>query len=817
MTALSDTRTASCWTPGQRVVSRGRQWTLLDIQPGESCAALRLSGDLDPGTSTLISPFDRIQGAPEPSGPAVVRPDRLACEVRRLAAHLHPAGALRAAAASAMRLMPYQLEPALAVVRQGATRLLIADEVGLGKTIQAGLIAAELSARKPSLRAVILVPAGLRDQWQLELARLFGLPCTLADSAWLKEAAADRPAAVNPWALPGIYLASHDFVKRPEVLRPLEEVSWDLFVMDEAHAASARTDRRAAAHAVASRAACVVLLTATPPAESPQEYEALCAIGRFAPEGEPILLYRRTRLDVGAGAPRRSTLLAVRPTESELRMHQLLEDYTRRIWQEASHRQDDLARLAAIILRKRALSSAASLAASVRRRMALLVTPARPEAEQLQLPLGDEDPLADGEETAALGAPGMADASREQRWLALIAEAAARAALHESKIRYLRRLIRRVREPVIVFTEYRDTLERLRRALAKSADPLLVLHGGLSPIERSRVQREFNGASTPGRASAVLLATDAAAEGLNLHARCRTVLHFELPWSTTRLEQRAGRVDRFGQTHRVHEGALVAAATAERLVLAPLMRRAARVRATPVGTGGMPVTLTESHVAELIIGGAFHPPQSPSAQAADFVLLADGRELAESECQRLERLRAFAGASPPALTPAAVRRPIASVLRRRRSDLKRGLVLVYRLSLSYFVERPFHEEPVVIALPTVPAVPRPLRTRDIRNLAAPFTNAAHPAVLQLLSNSVVRALDTAVPVHTQVSEALARRAVAMRRVSPSAARQLVQGGLFDRRRYRTAAPKNDETPPAQASASPPAAVDVRLAAALLVL
>jgi hypothetical protein len=81
----------------------------------------------------------------------------------------------------------------------------------------------------------------------------------------------------------------------------------------------------------------------------------------------------------------------------------------------------------------------------------------------------------------------------------------------------------------------------------------------------------------------------------------------------------------------------------------------------------------------------------------------------------------------------------------------------------------------------------------------------------------VRALDTAVPVHTQVSEALARRAVAMRRVSPSAARQLVQGGLFDRRRYRTAAPKNDETPPAQASASPPAAVDVRLAAALLVL
>ena len=96
----------------------------------------------------------------------------------------------------------------------------------------------------------------------------------------------------------------------------------------------------------------------------------------------------------------------------------------------------------------------------------------------------------------------------------------------------------------------------------------------MRPAERSRVQHEFNDTSAACRAdSPVLIATDAAAEGLNLHLRCRLVIHYELPWSTARLEQRAGRVDRLGQQRRVHELGLIAATTAERLVLAPLMRR----------------------------------------------------------------------------------------------------------------------------------------------------------------------------------------------------------------------------------------------------
>ena len=190
-----------------------------------------------------------------------------------------------------MRLLRHQIEPLLAVLRHGATRLLIADAVGLGKTIQAGLILLELTARIDEFRAIVLVPAGLRTQWRQELHDRFGLTATETDAAWLRAAAAGRPGDVNPWSLPGIYLASIDFVKRPEVLRALEDVSWDVTVVDEAHQASASSDRRRAADAIASRSRRVVLLTATPDAGDPAAFAALAGIGALdASERPPLLL-----------------------------------------------------------------------------------------------------------------------------------------------------------------------------------------------------------------------------------------------------------------------------------------------------------------------------------------------------------------------------------------------------------------------------------------------------------------------------------------------------------------------------------------------
>jgi superfamily II DNA/RNA helicase len=151
-----------------------------------------------------------------------------------------------------------------------------------------------------------------------------------------------------------------------------------------------------------------------------------------------------------------------------------------------------------------------------------------------------------------------------------LAAAAARAARRESKLIVLARLLRRAGEPAIVFTEYRDTLRHVAAALGV---PALLLHGGMTRNERlAAVDRFTSGA---GR---LLLATDAAGEGLNLHQSCRLVINLELPWSPVRLEQRIGRVDRIGQRRRVHVVQLIARDSAELRVLSRLQVRVDRMR-----------------------------------------------------------------------------------------------------------------------------------------------------------------------------------------------------------------------------------------------
>jgi superfamily II DNA/RNA helicase len=178
-----------------------------------------------------------------------------------------------------------------------------------------------------------------------------------------------------------------------------------------------------------------------------------------------------------------------------------------------------------------------------------------------------------------------------------VLDAATSAASDEPKIAALRRLLRRTGEPVIVFTEYRDTLNILEYALGDLRQ-IVTLHGGKTPQER----REAVDAFTRGSAG-LLLATDAGAEGLNLHERCRLVVNLELPWSPIRLEQRIGRVDRLGQARAVHAINLLAGNTAEASVLARLATRMDRiyaseieVAASVIGRAEMPTARTDGSV-----------------------------------------------------------------------------------------------------------------------------------------------------------------------------------------------------------------------------
>ena len=556
-------------TPGDAVRIRDQRWRVVRVtsRPPLTVVAVASLESPPERDASFLLPFEPCEALPFDRSPRRVSRPQWRRVVRRILAEAMPGWtALRTPAAADVTLLPFQLEPALALLRGDACRLLIADTVGLGKTIQAGVILGEMLARLPHARALIVAPAGLREQWAQELADRFHLTPRIVDAGGLLRAARALPPGLNPWSTAPLVVTSIDYVKRPDVMRALEGLIWDVVVFDEAHALTGRSDRAAAASALAQRARVVVMLSATPHSGDDESYGRLQRLGALGRGGRP-LVFRRTRNDIGAGMPRRSRSLRIRPTAAEGRMHQALASYAQ------ASLEADLpgAHLAISVLRRRASSSASSLAASLGRRIALLTAPGQPATgPQLALPFGaaEEDDAAPGVE---LGAPALTDRDAELQRLGELLQLANEASVRESKLAALARLLRRVGEPAIVFTEYRDTLRTMAASLGV---PCVELHGGLATSERRQALDAFTRGEAP-----LLLATDAASEGLNLHRRCRLVINLELPWSSVRLEQRIGRVDRLGQTRVVHAVHLVAATTLEESLRARLHAKEERAGA----------------------------------------------------------------------------------------------------------------------------------------------------------------------------------------------------------------------------------------------
>ena len=756
-------------TAGARVVVRGRAVRLEGIVEHADCRELHLVNDDGPAARrVLLWPFDRPVAIDSRRRLRVVRFRVWAAPVTRaLRCRMDPATP-RGDVAS-VDVIPYQLAPAVAVAA-GASRILLADEVGLGKTIQAGWIVADLCAREHDVRVLLAVPAGLRFQWRDELARRFRVQATIADARWLRGMVADLPSDVSPWAAPGVYLTSVDFLKRPDVAASLAREIWDLLVVDEAHTAAAPTDRHAALTAIARQARRVVSITATPFSGDVAGFESMRGLGAAGQSAEP-LLYRRSRADVGDPRARRHRFVPVRLTRAESRLQRLLERYSRDVWHEATGDVEG-ARLAMTLLRKRALSSAVAVARTLQRRMDLLQ--GRGSApRQLQL-FDDEDAVDDEVPSAVLAVPGLADAGREQRRLAALIEAATVAGAIDSKQCFLRRLLARTaHESVIVFTEYRDTLLYLSPQLPAA----LHLHGGLSPGERAAVQARFN------ESGGLLLATDAAAEGLNLHGRCRLVVNYELPWNPARLEQRVGRVDRIGQHRTVHALTLVARDTAEDLVIANVVRRLTRVVDSLGDQDRLAHFLNEARTARLVIGGT--PLNETRAEGSSVALQV---------------------VKQPAVGAAAAAAAIQLQARTRR-DGREILVSSIRASAAF----PPGSLVIVRCVARTPeghaAAERALALR----VAAPHAKPRDAAAVRTTAASVLAALpdvrtlapeinpwfEAARRAHATAMDCLAARE---REIGERPSRHVeVQPGLFDRRALEAAGAMRDAEASARAS------------------
>jgi len=498
----------------------------------------------------------------------------------------------------------YQLEPVAKALSMPRVNLLVADDVGLGKTIEAGLVIQEMLLRNRARRVVVVCPAPLTGKWRDELLEKFGLRFTVLDAAALKALRRSHGLEANPFSVFPRIIVSLPWLRTPRVQRLLDEVLTpdnrhpgfvDVLVVDEAHhcapAAPASGRRYAldsqqtqAVRRLGEHSQHRVFLSATPHNGYAESWQALLEMLdplRFARGVEPdpgvvgqvmvrrlkdeLLLPDGTRRFPGR-VPRH---IEVTYSDDERAGHALLAAYTaarRGTPGAAAVRAGDLITL---LLKKRLFSSPAAFARTLTAHRATVVG-----ADRAALPLlddsvpdwllddyGDEPDPEEAEQDVlrrAASLTGGADPAQAALLDQLAAWAERHAEPADSKADALVEELLRLSPPgsstrVIVFTEYRDTQVWLAGVLAArglGGDRLGLLHGGMDPVRRDHLKDAFQAA--PDRDPLrILLATDAASEGIDLQRHCHTVIHYDIPFNPNRLEQRIGRVDRYGQRTEV--------------------------------------------------------------------------------------------------------------------------------------------------------------------------------------------------------------------------------------------------------------------------
>lgn len=510
-----------------------------------------------------------------------------------------------------IELMNHQLTPLKKALELPRANLFIADDVGLGKTIEAGLVLQELLLRQQVELVLIVAPASVCLQWRDEMQKRFGLHFEIYNRAFMARRRQERGFGVNPWTTHNRFIISYQTLRRPEYRDPLlarlgERARKSLLILDEAHTAAPAT---ASKYAIDSRITKVVrdlaprfdnrlFLSATPHNGHSNSFSALLELldpQRFTRGVRPsanaleTVMVRRLKEDlrqigVESFPQRKLVQLDVGAADApEVRLSEMLAEYTRLMRPERGR-----GKLVFINLQKRLLSSIEAFRRTLEVHAASIALGKAKTALQLSLAprsddanadddgdeYGSDDDLLDEAAAAEIDAASRVLQSPEGRahdLLAQMQQLAARFATGpDAKVRALIDWIRAHQCPgvqiggaegrgaqlkwterrVLIFTEYGDTKRYLVQLLGAAVEGshfgderILQFHGGMSDDQREEVQRAFNGPPDeyPVR---ILIATDAAREGVNLQGHCADLFHIDVPWNPARMEQRNGRIDR---------------------------------------------------------------------------------------------------------------------------------------------------------------------------------------------------------------------------------------------------------------------------------
>ena len=527
--------------------------------------------------------------------------------------------------------LPHQLEAVYEhLLKLPSVRFLLADDAGAGKTIMAGLLVRELKLRGLIERVLVVCPANLSFQWQRELKEKFDEKFLVLKGGDIRD-----QFGVNQWLEQRQIITSLDLAKRTEILPGLAQVHWDLVIVDEAHRMSARDEthksqRYRLGELLRDSADHVLLLTATPHKGDPQNFTLFLQLldrdayadvrsirEAMARRRAPFYLRRTKEAMVYFPEPQEDGTWTAKPVFTkriprtaafnidgpELELYQKITRFVKRQSARAAAQGDDpRARAVGFLMslyQRRLASSTYAMRRSLENRARRLEDGLKRARELVRtappdLPDPEElDELEDAERERlermleAITLAGNAEQVRDEiaELLALAEEAkAVEGAGGEAKLGHLREIMQdegffdRRDQRLLIFTEFKDTLDHLMEHLKAWGFGVGCIHGGMRPGSRDEPgSRLYTEQQFREGAIQVLAATEAAGEGINLQC-CHILFNYDIPWNPNRLEQRMGRIHRYGQRHDCLIFNFVASNTIEGRVLQRLLYKLQEIR-----------------------------------------------------------------------------------------------------------------------------------------------------------------------------------------------------------------------------------------------
>ncbi len=513
--------------------------------------------------------------------------------------------------------LPHQIEAVYGyVLRNPKIRFLIADDPGAGKTIMAGLIIKELKLRKVIKRTLIVAPGHLKDQWRRELKERFEERFIVIDRGQL-----DTRYGENIWETESQIITSIDFAKREEILPSISAVDFDLIIVDEAHKMSAtaygdkisRTNRYRLGEVLSKSTEHLLFLTATPHRGDPENFRLFLDLlepGYFSTKellGESIqnrdnpLFIRRVKEELKdfdgkpLFLPRHVSTVSFKLDEEDDEEKELYNDLSRYVNEQynkalSKDKKRNIA-FALVILQRRFASSTYALLKSLERRKDRLEEMLKTAELRQSMPqinyddiedMSEEDRWKEEELWEALSvSENRNELKAEIHTLDNLIQRAKKIISQESetKLKHLKESLVELSgkfsdlhdQKILVFTESRDTLDYLERKLMEWGYTVTTIHGGMRLEDRIAAESIFKNEKQ------IMVATEAAGEGINLQF-CHMMINYDIPWNPNRLEQRMGRIHRYGQNREVFVFNMVAEDTREGMVLKRLFDKLDEIR-----------------------------------------------------------------------------------------------------------------------------------------------------------------------------------------------------------------------------------------------